>query len=397
MSLVDPGCHPQLHADDRQICAGCFADADLQDLVRSSGSWSSCDFCGSRRAKTVELSRVTEHICERVNAFYGRAVDQVPYESAEGGYLADNFDSYDLLVDRIGIDLPRDHGGGLLRALVDALGDEQWCAYEWTRLELDESLASSWRRFTETVKHRRRYFFHGKDFDDTDPGDDRSPIQFFRELGWLLTNLARVRRYPAGLALYRARPRQRGERHTTPASLGPPPAAAAVQSNCMNPPGIPIFYGAESERLAIAEVRNGWVSLGRFETTRDIRIIDLVDLPAVPGFFSQATRPRRQHLSFLHDFAREVSLPVPRDDRVHVEYVPTQVFTEFLRDELFDGERVDGIRYPTATGGRGSNIVLFAEQRDVEGAVPVDPFDWFPLKPWLRLARVVQKRGVRKV
>ncbi|WP_334000280.1 RES family NAD+ phosphorylase [Sphingomonas aurantiaca] len=91
----------------------------------------------------------------------------------------------------------------------------------------------------------------------------------------------------------------------------------------------------------------------------------MVDLPPIPGFFSTASRPRRQYLSFLHAFARRISLPVPRNDRTNVNYLPTQVFTEFLRDADFDGRRVDGIRYPSATGEGGSNVVLFATQTDV--------------------------------
>jgi hypothetical protein len=154
-----------------------------------------------------------------------------------------------------------------------------------------------------------------------------------------------------------------------------------------------MFYGADNDQLAIAEVRNPSVSLAQFESTRSIRIIDLVDLPPVPGFFSTASRGRIQRLEFLHKFAAEIALPVPRDERVHVDYLPTQVFTEFLRDAGFEGGPVDGIRYPSATGVRGANIVLFATQEDVIGAVEPDRWGWSGREPWLRLSRVIQKRG----
>jgi RES domain-containing protein len=238
---------------------------------------------------------------------------------------------------------------------------------------------------------RAAFFFQGG-VRREGPPDDRSPIQFFYELRKLLGELGRVRTYQPGLALYRARPRGKGERHTAPGSLGPPPAELALQANRMNPPGIPMFYGADRESLAIAEVGNGRVSLARFETTRAVRIVDLVDLPPVPGYFSQDSRERLQDLAFLHKFAREVSLPVPRDERVHVDYLPTQVFTEFLRDVRFAGEPVDGIRYPSATSTKGANIVLFATQEDVEDAFDPDP--WVDVdRTWLRLTKVTQKRG----
>ncbi len=392
MSLIDPECYPELHGDDRRVCAACFGDTDLQAMIRAAGEYGACDFCGTRRAKTVEFSYVADHIVDRAGAFYGNAVEQLPYDSGEGGWQGGNFDSYDLVQDEIGLDLPRDSSGELFQAVVDALGEDQWCAYDWTRLELDRSLDSSWSSFANTVMHRRRFFFHGKGDDGHDPGDDRSPMQLFGELRDSLKRLGRLKTKPAGYALFRARERGPGERHHTPAALGPPPEEFALQSNRMNPPGIPMFYGAENARLAMAEVRSRRVSLGRFETTRPIRIIDLVDLPPILGFFSTASRPRRQYLSFLHAFARRISLPVPRNDRTNVNYLPTQVFTEFLRDADFDGRRVDGIRYPSATGEGGSNVVLFATQTDVVGAFGSEE-DLRGFKPWLRLTGVVQKRG----
>lgn len=361
-------------------------------MIVGAGSWSPCGFCGTGRAKTVDLSFVAEHISERLHAFYGCAVDQLPYDSAEGGYQARNFDTYDLLTDEVGLELPRDGDGALLAALVDAIGDDQWCAYDWTQLEIDESLQASWDYFCREVKHRRRFFFHG-DRTGRHAPDDRSPIELFDDLSELLEDLGRLRTFPAGLPLFRARPRSPGERHTTPASLGPPPQEMALQANRMNPAGIPMFYAADHKALAIAEVQDARVSLGRFETTRSVRVIDLVDLPRVPGFFSRAPRSRRQLISFLHAFAVEISRPVPRDERVHVDYLPTQVLTEFLRDAPFEGGPIDGIRYPSATAARGSNFVLFAGQADVHGAVA--PSAWDRSEPWLRLVEVRHRRGAR--
>lgn len=387
MSLIDPECHPQFHHDGRLVCAGCFADEDLQGLIRRHGTKSRCGFCGSKGVKALGFDVVSDHIVERANQFYGKAGDQLPYESREGGWQGENFDSYDLLMDEIGLELPRDHNDELFYALVEALGEDQWCAYDWTQLELDESLEHSWRSFERKVKHRRRFFFHGSDGRPGEAGDDRSPLQFFRELQSLLVRLRRVKELPIGYALYRARERSGRSRHTTPASLGPPPEEYATQANRMNPPGIPMFYGAETRALAIAEVRNKRVSIGRFETTRPIHVVDLVDLPAVPGFFSEVSRPSRQYLSFLRAFSREIAKPVPRDDRVHVDYVPTQVFTEFLRDARFGNQNIDGIRYPSATSEAGANVVLFATQRDVIGAVDRERCSWDP-EPWLELKRV---------
>jgi hypothetical protein len=94
-------------------------------------------------------------------------------------------------------------------------------------------------------------------------------------------------------------------------------------------------------------------------------------------------------LSFLHAFTREIVKPVPRDERTHIDYLPTQVFTEYLRDARFGGKRIDGIRYPSATGKAGANVVLFATQEDFVGVGEEDPhFIFRRRKPWLELTGV---------
>ena len=105
--------------------------ARLRGLLRRHGpagddprsrEYGVCDFCGTRRAKTVEFSYIADHIVDRAGAFYGSAVEQLPYDSGEGGWQGGNFDSYDLVQDEIGLDLPRDSSGELFQAVVDALG-----------------------------------------------------------------------------------------------------------------------------------------------------------------------------------------------------------------------------------------------------------------------------------
>ena len=127
-------------------------------------------------------------------------------------------------------------------------------------------------------------------------------------------------------------------------------------------------------------------SVGCFATLRSMRILDLAHLPAIPGFFSTAYRIDRLILAFLSDFADIIIQPVDRNDRVNVDYIPTQVFTEFIRDFEFEGGKVDGLRYRSATGEKGTNYVLFAGQGDVVNAAPQDPF--MRTSPWLELVGV---------
>jgi len=80
-------------------------------------------------------------------------------------------------------------------------------------------------------------------------------------------------------------------------------------------------------------------------------------------------------IRFLQAFVADVAKPIERDDRVHMEYVPTQVATEFVRVFGVGGEQVDGIRYRSSRG-LSSNIVFFASPADVVGTDGASPDAW---------------------
>jgi hypothetical protein len=164
-----------------------------------------------------------------------------------------------------------------------------------------------------------------------------------------------------------------------------------------------MMYGAESRRLACAEMfsiapRNAkglLLSIGRSETQRPVQLLDLANLPSIPGFFSQEPHDDRIGLSFLHAFSEEIKKPVRRDGLAHIDYVPTQVFTEFMRDIKFATGRIDGILYRSSTGLSGANIVLFATQDDLsEGIRHLYCFSE-KKDPWLRLESVKQLEARR--
>jgi hypothetical protein len=87
---------------------------------------------------------------------------------------------------------------------------------------------------------------------------------------------------------------------------------------------------------------------------------------------------RWQGLKFLHDFSREISSPVEKDGREHIEYVPTQILTEFIRVVLGNGhpssygyehfhnlwagrESIDGIAYKSSRLASATCYCLFLQ------------------------------------
>ncbi|MCE5292392.1 MAG: RES domain-containing protein [Nocardiaceae bacterium] len=70
----------------------------------------------------------------------------------------------------------------------------------------------------------------------------------------------------------------------------------------------------------------------------------------------QNLRPAPIYTGFRTRPVKELTLPIVLDGREHIDYVPTQVFTEFLRYAF--PEPLDGMVFPSAQSD-GRNVVLF--------------------------------------
>jgi hypothetical protein len=262
--------------------------------------------------------------------------------------------------------------------LLGGLTEETWCEYDWLTLDDDVALGTSWERFCETVKHKRRFFFQSDGMDDR---DSFTPASLLKTIAHICERLGLVREIATGRKLWRARTDLGRGTKANANDFGPPPKELALQSNRMNPPGIPMLYLASTTRTALKETRSRRAHVGQWRTLRPLRILDLRRLPSVPGYFSDADRTDRLALRFLHQFAHNIMTPVARDQRVHVDYLPSQVVTEFFRDFEFEGGTLDGIGYGSTVWPTGWNVALFASQLDLGLVQP----EWGPPPtPWLR-------------
>lgn len=344
------------------VCSSCFEDEDLRAWIREANGPRGCDACGRFDSPTRKLEHICQYIQSCLERYWGFAVEQLPYESAEGGYLGTTWTTYELLVEEIGLSLPRDCKNRLFYSLIGGLTDETWCEYDWLTLDEDVALRTSWERFCETVKHKRRFFFHT---DGTDDRDSYTASSLLHAIARISQNIGLIRDLAPGTRLWRARPDLARGRRVTATDFGPPPVQFALQSNRMNPPGIPMLYLASSAQTALEETRAKEARIGQWQLLRPLRILDLRRLPRVPGFFSDTERGHRLALRFLHHFTDDIMTPVDRDQRVHVDYLPSQVVTEFVRDYAFDEGKVDGIAYGSSVRRNGWNVALFTGPGDL--------------------------------
>lgn len=366
------------------VCSACFDDDDLRSWIRDENGPRGCDACGKFDSPTCELSKLCQHIQSCLEKYWGFAVEQLPYESAEGGYQGTTWYTDEILFGEVGLSLPRDSNDRLYYALLRELTDETWCEYDWLTLDHDVALRTSWERFCATVKHKRRFFFHS---DGTDDQDSYTPASLLKAIAHISQRMGLIHNLPVNTKLWRARPDIAQGKKVSVVDFGPPPVHLALQSNRMNPPGISMLYLASTAKTALSETRANKARVGQWKIARPLRMLDLRHLPHVPGCFSDVERTDRLALRFLHHFADDIMSPIARDQRVHVDYLPSQVVTEFFRDFEFEEGRLDGIAYGSTVYPTGWNVALFADQVDLGLEKP----EWgLPPAPWLSFERSVQ-------
>lgn len=382
---------------DLRVCADCFSDVGLKDFVRDHADATQCSFCGTTARDDIAapLSDVIDHMLLCVARDYNDPDNAgMVYESAEGGYQGTVWDTYDFVQDELVLELPNDDDNSLFDAICNGLGSQLWCTRHLYSLGPDEALAYSWETFCKLVKHESRFFFSQT---PRNPNDREllPPSDLLELIADYATAVGLVRTMLAGQNYFRARHQQPGETLHHASELGPPTHEIAKQ-NRMSPAGIVMTYVSEDAATALDETADepGTYAIGQFCTLRDITILDLAQLPKIPSLFAEVsdTLPYDPHeaLRFLHRLADDISRPIARDDRVHIEYVPTPVVTEFLRTtKLPEGVRLDGIRYRSSRKNGGISLVLFADRLNVKDA---SEGTWPEPDPWLELVGRSERR-----
>ena len=362
-----------LSSSRKFVCGDCIDNDGIRSFISANAEADNCSFCraGGGGPLAAPLDEVGEYINRCLRQEYGDAVDELLWDGEEKEYFGSNWDSYELLTGVVELDLPKDYNGVLLRELVEYLDDTTWCERNGLGLTDREYAQYSWNYFCDAVMRQRRFFFLdiGPNPDEPevyDPGHVLRDIFDFANEAGLFKALA------PDTHLYRARWEMPGAQLETPQELGPPPEEKATQANRMSAPGIVMFYACDDIDTALLEVAQepGAFAVGCWKILRPAIVLDLTDIPAIPGLFERDPDvgedvPRRA-LTFLHHVADQMSRPITRDDRIHVEYVPTQVVTEFLRARVkWQGKPIDGVKYASAARLGRASYVLFANRDHV--------------------------------
>ena len=348
------------------VCEECVGDDFLKSITRAAVNKLGCSYCGRTSGDPIAAPAMIliDHIYRAVRKYFDDPdAAGVPYD---GGYVMDSTHLADIL-DDLGLACH----DSFHEDIVSAFHNQYWVSApggHWASSEESDVFTYSWATFSNKVQHECRFFFSVADSqDDYDPNLIDAQ-RMLPTLGKLIQDVDLIRPLANGQILYRARqkPSEIGWEPNAQ-TMGSPPAPLA-RAGRMNPAGISYLYLAFDQRAALAEVFPGAPSsvvTAQFAMTREIHVLDLCALPALPSRFDADRKSIREALLFLGQFVKDISMPVTKDGREHIEYVPSQIVCEYfaLSFRAKNNNRIDGIVYPSAILPGGRNVVLFPTAR----------------------------------
>lgn len=354
---------------DILVCENCFEDGALQEYILSNGTDGKCSFCEEfAKPVTCELFEVLSVILQGISTEWGHPANEgLAYETREGGWQGKVYDTWNML-DSVGL---ATNTVRLFQTIAESIIAGEWCRRNPYALERHQTLLVGWRRFSQFVMNEARYLFLQATPSgyDSYQHDEIHPVAILEHLASAACDLELLSSLPQGSEILRVRIVAPDINLSSASELGTSPVDCASIPNRMSPAGIPMFYGAFDAQTAVAETydptRPGTKKavLGIFRVERELLLLDLSRSISLPSIFDLEAGHTRHLIRFINEFSRDIASPVSRDDRSHIDYVPTQVVTEYFRHifKIGDDGKLDGIIYQSSKNSGEPAVVIFAD------------------------------------
>jgi hypothetical protein len=351
---------------NKNICSYHIQDEEIIDFFDTKKDEGICSYCklGFQEGKIISLKELVVFINNRIRIFYGDASDEcVSYDSSEGGWQGANvFDTYDLINEEISLEI---ESLELMNDIINSLSNISWCNIDPYLQPEHQKLSYSWKEFCRIVKHKNRYSFF----------PIKSISKILDDIAHGVNSLELIKKIDINTKIYRCRQHRSDEFSITFSELTSPPIKYCYFSNRMSPAGVSMFYGAFDYDTSKIEVidktqlsEKQFLTMGEFRVKEELSIIDFSTLPKVPSIFSSVKRDEYYKILFFHMFVSDLSKNIERDNKIHIEYVPTQVLTEYFRYVFLEytGIKIDGIIYESSKIMKGKCCVLFMDNKESE-------------------------------
>lgn len=317
-------------------CVECFDDYAIKNFIEDNEEIGDCDFCDGLNVNICETDDVKDFITEGFLRKYEDAAEHIPFESREGGYqyptkCADEILNEEEMIFSAKLGDPTD----LLKHIVidDTTPYVRIDPYGPSSEGYED--ISMWEKFCEMVKYQRRYthFYKFETEEDIKDVSDDPYYRINKLVDYWLSNFDNF--IEKGTSVYRARIKKPTWEICHKELTAPPNKKSS--NNRMSPKGISFFYGSNDAKTAISEVRpeiNDIVVVCEFEVIEGLTVMDFTENFERPVsifdennydfYYEEFIRP------FFTYFSKEIAKPIKASD-TDMEYLPTQVFCEFLR------------------------------------------------------------------
>lgn len=349
-----------------KICKNCIGNEILADYITKNGDEKYCNYC-KKSIISIDLRKLIPIIEEGILSEYNDAYnDDRPYDSEENRYLfGGEYDVYGILGDEIN----SKYSDRIIEDLVSIGLDETYYEKYWQCFSLDKDLMYSWSFFSNFVKHKVRYVFSYLPETCNFQDKEINLNSILDIISYNIQKLNLIKTIGNNEIIYRCRVHKDWNNDFNAKSLGTPPIEKAIYSNRLTAAGIPAFYGAFDERTCCKEIISNlstysYVTIGEFKPINELKILDLTSIPRI-SMFDQERKELRYICGFMFNFVAKLNEPITKDNKEHIDYVPTQIFTEYLRF-VYSKElkhQIDGIIYPSSKSQNGKNCVLFYDNR----------------------------------
>lgn len=342
------------------LCSSHINDYAIIGHIRKMSQIGICSYCNKSK-KVISLEELMKFMMEGILKFYIDAAEFMNYNSREGGYQGYTYTPWELINDLVGLDVDNVQ---LNDDIIDSIADLAWS--EPNAYFDSDILRYHWDYFKDVAKHKSRYLFSQTTAFRT-YSYNQNAYDILQEVGIKVKKFKLLKSIPKGTRLIRCRQHSKAERIFEAAQIAAPPLEYAVYPNRMSPAGISMFYcafeleTAKLETIDINKKGKKYFTSANFITKDLLHVIDFSALPKMPSIFDTKQFKNYYSIQFLREFVRDLSSEISHDGKEHIEYVPTQIVTEFFKYVFPKKNKVAGIVYPSAKRRGSNSCVLFLD------------------------------------
>ncbi|MBI6118346.1 HEPN-associated N-terminal domain-containing protein [Salegentibacter maritimus] len=344
---------------DKNVCVKHINDNAIKNFIRKNYELGYCDYC-EKELKVVSLENLMEFMMLGISNFFEDAGNFMGYNGREGGYQGTVYTPDELIQERIGLETEPFE---LTEDIVNSIEDIAWSEPDqYYDTERDE-LMYQWSYFKDIIKHKSRYLFHQHNSSE----ESRNAYKILKEVARLSNQMNLIKKIEKGSTIYRCRQHSKSETIKEKSRLVAPPEEYAIYPNRFSPSGVSMLYSAFDPKTAILETisredpKKTHITISKFTVKKDLYVIDFNKLPKQPSIFAHNRIKNFYLIKFLYDLVKDFTKDIKKDGKEHIEYVPTQVVTEFLRYPFNNNRkfRIEGLIYPSSKNVNHSSSVIF--------------------------------------